>query len=168
MQKLISLSLVCAMMVGAGCASAPGPFNSAPTSFASESELANRASAKAITCNSDPADVVFRSPGIFPFESADRSGRVRFIFDLDDAGKPINLQITEATEEAFIPSTLKAVSEWAYAPKKSGELSAKRENICSSLNFVLRDDLGRRIPTWTDIVQENSAYQKYKEYVSGK
>jgi len=156
---------ICLISTGlflAGCATQPKPFDTPPARFASAAELAKRDAAKALKCNTDGAEPTFRSPGLFPFDAVDRSGRVAFIFDLDDAGKPIHLRITNATEEVFVQPTRKAVATWEYAAKVPGEVVSKRENICSSLNFALQDDRGRRIPTWTDIELKNRTYQKYK------
>lgn len=147
-----------------GCAATYPAFDKTPDRFASVEELAKREATRQITCNSDGPDATTRVPPIYPHEGF-RSGRVAFMFDLDDAGKPINIRITEASEETFVRYTVRSLEQWKYPAKSPTEPLSKRKNLCSSLVFTLRDDNDYIIPSWTDVVEESEAYLNYKAYL---
>jgi len=142
-------------------------FDEAPSKFASASELAKRDAAEKIQCNKNPAAPIVRIPAYMP-PSAIRTGKVNFVFDLDDAGTPTNVRIIKATEELFIPNTLSSLKTWKYTAKSPKELMSKRKNLCSSQTFKLTDERGRVLPTWEDVKLKNKTYQRYKNYLANK
>jgi len=157
--RYITLSLSAAAL--AGCASSGPPFDSNPPNPPSASVLADRAALSKIQCNADASNPIVRIPPAFP-PRAIRTGRTEFIFDLDDAGMPINIRITSATEEIFIRPSLKSVRKWKYAAKSPTEPESNRKNLCSRLTFRLQDARGRIIPTWDDVAAKNDTYKRYK------
>ena len=144
-----------------GCATSPPPFDKKPDSFPTAAQLAKRQATNQIECNKNGAAPIVRIPPIFP-PTAFRTGVVNFMFDLDDQGAPINIRVKDATEEVFVRPAVKNVKKWKYTGKRPGEAESKRKNLCSRLTFMLQDERGRKIPTWVDIEQKNSAYKRYK------
>jgi len=145
LMTFIGLSLSGAALMGCAATapsftSKPASFDSVPTKFASAAEQAKRDEAAKIKCNTDASKPTNRTTPNYPFEKGVRSGKVKFIFDLDDFGMPI----------------------------KPGEPASKRMNICSSLNFTIWDDEGREIPTWPDVEDQNETYNKYKTYLENR
>lgn len=158
-----------------GCATEFGSseltrFERPPENFASAADLSKREAASKLPCNSDGAKPVERPLALLPSGAIriGRTGYVRFIFDLDDAGGVTNLRIREATEERFIPPSLTALDMWKYEEKYAGEPAAKRKNICSSMHFNINDERGRLTPTWRDVETQTAAYEKYKAYLERK
>ena len=160
------MCLVASMIALGGCKTMP-PFDEAPSNFASASELTKRDVAGKIQCNKNPATPIVRIPAVMPPNSI-RTGKVTFVFDLDDAGTPTNVRIRNATEELFIPNTLRSLETWKYTARSPAEPLSKRKNLCASQTFKLTDERGRMIPSWTDVKQRNKTYQRYKNYLANK
>jgi len=167
MRHLILIAFTLSGGVLASCATSI-PFDRPPEKFPSAAELSKREAVSQLTCIKDPAKPVARSPGLYPFSDGIRTGRVEFIFDLDEAGKTKNIRIRSASEEVFVPHAFKTVETWQYEARQLGEPANKRENLCSSLTFMLQDERGRAIPTWTDIEEQTKAYQRYKRYLENQ
>jgi len=144
-----------------GCASTLPAFDSDPPAPLSAETLKARAEASAVECNKDPVRPIIYVPPTFILEGL-RSGRVSFVFDVSDIGRPQNIRVTEASEAAFVQPATKSVMKWKYVPKGRNEPASKRQNICTTVVFKLVDEQGREIPTWKDIETQNETYQDYK------
>jgi len=164
MPRISIICFVALVIVLGGCKTMP-PFDEEPSQFASDSELAKRDAARKVQCNKNPVTPIVRIPALMPSSSI-RTGKVSFVFDLDDAGTPTNVRIRKATEELFIPNTLRSLETWKYTARSPAEPLSKRKNLCSSQTFKLTDERGRVIPTWEDVKQRNKSYQKYKNYLA--
>ena len=88
---------------------------------------------------------LLRVPPTMP-KRAKRSGHVQVSFDIDEAGKPINIKSIYATESVFVEPSLKSVEQWLYSPMDSDADPQTRKGISSKVTFMLRDRGGRIIP----------------------
>lgn len=163
MLKVILLATLSSGVILAGCATTK-PFDSEPSSFPSASVLAKREVAQQAECNAHGATPLDLFPTPVP-PKAIRSGYVSFKFDLTDAGQLENVEILTATEEIFVKPLIKSLDSWRYAAKRPEDSDMTRKNICSNMTFTLREKkCGERIPTWTDVEEQNLTYQKYKNF----
>ncbi|MCF6221767.1 MAG: energy transducer TonB [Robiginitomaculum sp.] len=74
---------------------------------------------------------------------ASTSGFSFMRFDLDDAGKPINIQILHSwPEKMYDKSSVAAVKRWRYTPRVPEETDAQRKNIRTDIRYILTDYYG--------------------------
>ncbi len=88
---------------------------------------------------------ILRVPPTMP-PSARRSGRTIFKFDLDDAGKVINIEKVRATQTLFVRSARKSLTKWKYEPIEPGDDPSLRKGLVTTIRFKLVDESGRLIP----------------------
>ena len=88
------------------------------------------------------AKPVKRVPPRMPIRAA-TSGFSFMRFDLDDAGKPINIRIIHSwPEKMYDKSSIAAVKKWRYTPRVPGETDEQRQNIRTDIRYILRDYFG--------------------------
>ena len=174
MRSTKHMALILSSAAIIGCASSTPAFDSNPVMTAPAATLESRAELaaakvcddavlknKAVSETKTTSETVIRFPPIFPSRAV-RSGQVKVIYDLDDAGMPINIRVIDATEEIFVRPAVRSVARWKHSPKAPDKPASKRQDICSKITFQLQDERGRKIPTWRDIETKNETYKKYK------
>lgn len=85
---------------------------------------------------------IVRIPPIMP-RKAERSGWVSLRFDINDEGRPINIEALESSESYYERSAVKSVESWVYA---TGISPNERENIETIITYRLTESRGRIIP----------------------
>lgn len=85
---------------------------------------------------------VKREPGKMP-SKAYVSGFSIVQFDLDDAGKPKNVEALVAwPKDLYEKPSLRAIQKWEYSPRTSAETDSDREDILVTLRYMLTDRSG--------------------------
>lgn len=65
-------------------------------------------------------------------------------FDIDDDGKPINIEIIHSwPEKMYNRSSIAAVKRWRYTPRVPEETDEQRKNIRTDIRYILTDYYGR-------------------------
>ena len=65
-------------------------------------------------------------------------------FDLDDGGKPINIEIIHSwPKNMYDKSSIAAVKKWRYTPRVAEETDEQRQNIRTTIRYILTDYYGR-------------------------
>ena len=88
---------------------------------------------------------LLRVPPIMP-RRAKRSGHVQVTFDIDKAGKPMNIKSIYATEPVFVEPSVKSVAKWRYSPMDDDADPETRKGISSKVTFRLTNTRGQLIP----------------------
>ena len=61
-------------------------------------------------------------------------------FDLDDAGKPINIRVIHSwPEKVYDKSSIVAIKKWRYTPRVPEETDAQRKDIQTTIRYILTD-----------------------------
>ena len=64
-------------------------------------------------------------------------------FDVDDAGKTTNPEILVSwPKDLYERSSLKALAKWEYTPRTEGEIDSDREDLVTTIRYILRDGRG--------------------------
>ncbi len=88
---------------------------------------------------------LLRVPPILP-RRAKRSGHVNVMFDVSEAGKPINIQVLNSTDSVFEKPTLDSVAKWRYQAAEDAPEDQSRKGVANKVSFILADIHGRVIP----------------------
>lgn len=96
----------------------------------------------------DKAVPLERIPGKVPSAAlrAGRSGHVIVKFDVDDAGKPANLEVVSSSHDMFHESALKAVSKFKYSQYEDGTDRNNRKGITTKMTYRVTDSRGNILP----------------------
>ena len=91
------------------------------------------------------AQPLVRIPPFFP-STATRSGHCQMKFDVDEIGRPQNIEALYCTQKAFIEPASSSLAKWTYNPKISNGKAVLRKDVMSKISFRLTDTCGNLIP----------------------
>jgi len=77
------------------------------------------------------------------FLQGDHSGYCRVQFDIDDNGRPENVETTICTDQRLRKASTQAVRKWQY---NTGVQPIKRKGVETTIRFNVLDEKGRLLP----------------------
>jgi len=92
-----------------------------------------------------PAKPCYRLPPTVPWQ-ANYSGHCIVTLDVDINGYPMNMRLSDCTEEIFEIPTRDAVQEWRYLPAYEDGVPVVHKNVQTRLSFRLKDHNGEILP----------------------
>ena len=88
----------------------------------------------------DDVAIKHRAAPTYPIEAARNKieGSVVMTFDVDETGKPVNIEVVNATpKDLFNQAAIKCLSKWRYHPKVVNGKAVIRKDLKLTLYFKL-------------------------------
>ena len=91
----------------------------------------------------DPKQPLVRIPPVIParFLQGDHSGFCKIRFDVQEDGRPVNIEATKCTDEILRKSSIASVKRWKYDPA-----SPARSGVQTTIRYELTDENGKVLP----------------------
>jgi len=86
-----------------------------------------------------------RVPPVMP-RNAVQSGYVVVEFDLTDEGRPTNKRVITSWPDYYEEPALKSLEDWEYSPRTAEQTDQDREDIVTTIRFLLTSQNGK--PIW--------------------